>query len=60
METEKQTPIAKHWDEILEYSCREGAVVSKSVKTRLNKPAETEDLKKGEFMDLSLIAGKPV
>ena len=31
--------------------------MSKGVKTRLEKPTETEDLNKGKLMDPSLIAG---
>ncbi|EGV99712.1 hypothetical protein I79_018125 [Cricetulus griseus] len=52
------TPTAKHWAELLESSCREGGVLSKGIKTRLEKPTETADLNKGKLMDPRLTAGK--
>ena len=42
----------------MESSCRQGGVMNKEVKTRLEKPTETDDLNKEELTDSSLIAGK--
>ena len=43
----------------MEYSCKDGGVMSKGVKTRIEKSTEIADLSKGELMNSLLIAGKP-